>query len=245
VAPETASRGRTAHLWLLLPAAALAALWLAWRCLAAVDFLYPVFYDAIGVHGHIQQFAPQNRYKRGFEETTPEERARLFAAIVDAVHHSGEGLAELVYHDPGGHPVDRLLRPPEVGHLQDVARLLDRVLPAGALAMAWFVVHLLLIRRVGWRLPRLRQLLGRSLAVVAAGVAVVLLIGPRRVFGWAHDLVFPPDHPWFFYYQDSLMSTFMMAPYLFGAIAVVMLPLALLFYAALLWVAGRAAGQPA
>lgn len=241
--PESPGRGRTAHLWLLLPAAALAALWLAWRSLAAVDFLYPVFYDRIGVHEHIEEFAPQNRYKRGFEATTPAERQRLFAAIVDSIHRSGEGLAELAYRDPAGRPVDRLLRPPEVGHLRDVARLLDRLLPAGALAMAWVVVHLVLMRRLGWTMPPLRRLLGLSLAAVAAGVVLVLLAGPRRVFAWAHDLVFPPDHPWFFYYQDSLMSTFMMAPYLFGAIAVVMLPLAVLYYAALLWLAGRAAPQ--
>jgi hypothetical protein len=228
----------------LLPASALAALWLAWHALAAVDFLYPAFYDTIGVHEHIQEFAPENRYKRGFEDTTPAERQRLFAAIVDAIHHSGEGLEELTYHDAAGRPVDRLLRPPEVGHLQDVARLLDRLLPAGALAMAWVVVHLLLMRRLGWTLPPLRRLLGYSLAAVGVAVAVVLLIGPRRVFAWAHDLVFPPDHPWFFYYQDSLMSTFMMAPYLFGAIALVMLPLAVLGYAGLLWLAGRVAAQP-
>ncbi|NGP54215.1 DUF1461 domain-containing protein [Thioalkalivibrio sp. XN8] len=241
--PEAAGRGRTAHLWLLLPAAALAALWLSWHSLAAVDFLYPVFYDRIGVHEHIEEFAPQNRYKRGFETTTPAERQRLFAAIVDAIHRSGEGLEELAYRDPAGRPLDRLLRPPEAGHLRDVATLLERLLPAGALAMAWVVVHLVLMRRLGWTMPPLRRLLGLSLAAVAAGVALVLLVGPRRVFAWAHDLVFPPDHPWFFYYQDSLMSTFMMAPYLFGAITLVMLPLAVLYYAALLWLAGRTAPQ--
>ena len=244
--PEALPRGRTAHLWLFLPAAALAALWLAWRCLAAVDFLYPVLYDAIGVHEHIERFAPQNRYKQGFAETTPAERQRLFGAIVDAIHDSGAGLDELVYHDPQGRPVDRLLRTPEVGHLQDVARLLDRLLPVGGLATAWVALHLLLMRRLGWAMPRWRRLLGLSLAAVGAGVLVVVLAGPRRVFAWAHDLVFPPDHPWFFYYQDSLMSTFMMAPYLFGAIALVMLPLALSFYAGLLWLGGRAAArQPA
>jgi hypothetical protein len=243
VPPEAAARGRAAHLWLLLPAAALAALWLSWRCLAAADFLYPVLYDAIDVHGHIQEFAPQNRYKTGFEHTTRAERFRLFSAIVDAIHASGEGLEDLVYHDAEGRVVDRLLRPPEVGHLRDVAALVDRVAPVGWLAVLWTGLHLLLLRLRGWAVPPLGRLMGASLLATAAGVAAVLLAGPRRVFAWLHEAVFPPDHPWFFYYQDSLMSTMMKAPYLFGAIAVVMLALALLFYGLLLWAATRAAPQ--
>ena len=237
--PDGRDRGGRRHLWLLLPAAALAALWLAWRGLALVDFAYPVLYEAIDVHGHIETFAPQNRYKADFGTTTREERLRLFGEIVAAIHASGEGLAELRYHRPDGQVIDTLLREPEVGHLQDVATLVDRIAPIGWLAVAWTAIHLLLIQLFGWRMASLMRLLGASLLAVAAGVGVVLLIGARRVFYWLHDLVFPPDHPWFFYYQDSLMSTMMKAPDLFGAIAAILLLLGLLLYTGVLLLARR------
>lgn len=239
--PDGRGRGGLGHLWLLLPAAALASLWIAWRVLAAFDFLYPVFYDAIDVHGHIETFAPQNRYKADFGATTREERLRLFGEIVDAIHASGEGLAEIAYRRADGRVIDTLLRAPEVGHLQDVAHLVDRIAPVGWLAVGWTAIHLLLVRLFGWPLPSLARLLGASLLAVAAGTGLVLLIGARRVFYWSHAWAFPPDHPWFFYYQDSLMSTMMKAPDLFGAIAVVLLAAGLGLYALLLWTARRLA----
>lgn len=237
-------RGR-GHLLLLLPTAALAALWLSWRCLAAVDFVFPAFYEALDIHGHIEHFAPQNRYKSGFETTTRQERLRLFGAIVDSIHESGRGLAELEYRDPGGRPIDTLLREAEVVHLQDVANLVDRIAPVGWLAVAGVGIHLVLIRLLGWGVPPLSRLLGASLLATAAGVLLVIVIGAKRVFYWLHDFVFPPENPWFFYYQDSLMSTMMKAPDLFGAIAAVLLLLGLAIYAGLLVAARRLAAPTA
>ncbi len=46
-----------------------------------------------------------------------------------------------------------------------------------------------------------------------------MLIGPTKVFYWGHEVVFPENNQWFFYYEDSLMSTMMKAPALFGPIA--------------------------
>jgi hypothetical protein len=59
-----------------------------------------------------------------------------------------------------------------------------------------------------------------SLAAVSAVIGVILaVIGPKAVFTQLHIWVFPAEHKWFFYYQDSLMSTMMHAPILFGGIA--------------------------
>jgi hypothetical protein len=229
------------HLWLLLPAAVLAALWLSWRCLAAIDFLYPVFYDALDIQAHIEQFGPQNRYKSGFETTSREEHIRLFRAIVAAVHDSGRGLEALEYRDDQGRAIDRLLREPEVIHLRDVAQLVDWIRPVGWLAVAWSGIHLFLIRWLGWPVPPLRRLLAASGLATGAAVLLVLAIGPQRIFYWLHDLLFPPDHPWFFYYQDSLMTTMMKAPDLFAAIASALLLLGLFLYAGLLSAAHRLA----
>jgi hypothetical protein len=241
---ERRPRFGRAHLWLLLPAAALAALWLSWRLLAMVDFLFPVFYDALSIEAHIERFGPENRYKAGFETTTREERLRLFGAIVVSIHDSGQGLESLEYHDAQGQPIDRLLRSPEVVHLQDVAKLVDRLAPVGWLAVAWTGIHLLFIGWLGWTVPGLKKLLGASLAATLAAVLLVLAIGPRRVFYRMHEWVFPPENPWFFYYQDSLMSTMMKAPDLFGAIAAVILALGLAIYAGILFSARVASRHP-
>lgn len=234
------ARGR-GHLWLLLPAAALTALWLSWRCLAAADFLYPAFYELLDISGHIDRFGPENRYKRDFQTTHRDEHLRLFHEVVVAIHDSGQGLELLEYRDSAGRPIDRFLREPEVTHLRDVARLIDRVAPVGWIAVAWTGVHLLLIGALRWRVPRLRRLLGASLVATGAAVLLVLAIGPKRAFRLFHDAVFPPENPWFFYYQDSLMTTMMKAPDLFGAIAVTLLVLALGLYAIILLAAGRLA----
>jgi len=231
-----------AHLWLLLPAAALASLWLGWRGLAVADFLYPAWYRVLDVHGHIQHYAPLNRYRDGFATTTPADRKRLFAAIVDAIHADGRGLAELEYHDAAGRPLDRLLREPEVQHLEDVSRLVGVLAPAGWLAVAWTALHLALIRARHWRVPTVGRLLVASLATVTAAVAAVLVIGPVPVFYALHEWIFPPDRPWFFYYQDSLLTTMMKAPDLFGAIAAEILAVALLLYTGILFTARRLAG---
>ena len=202
-----------------------------------VDFLYPQFYAALDIQEHIERFGPENRYKKGFETTTSEERFRLFGVIVDAIHDSGHGLENIEYRDAAGRPLDRLLREPEIVHLQDVARLVDRLAPVGWAALAWTGLHLLLIRLLGWTVPPLTRLLGASVLATAVVFLLVIGIGPRKVSNVLHELVFPPENTWFFYYQDSLMSTMMKAPDLFGAIAVALVALGLLFYAALLYAA--------
>ena len=45
-----------------------------------------------------------------------------------------------------------------------------------------------------------------------------------------HEMVFPDDHQWFFYYQDSLMTTLMKAPDIFFAIGAVWAILASVIY---------------
>lgn len=216
-------------------------MWVSWRCLAWVDFLYPVFYEVLDIRAHIEEFGPQNRYKADFETTGREEHVRLFGEIAAAIHASGRGLESLEYRDDQGHAIDRLLREPEVIHLRDVAQLIDWIRPVGWLAFAWTGIHLLLIRWLAWPVPPLRRLLAASGLATGAAVLLVLAIGPQRIFYWLHDLLFPPENPWFFYYQDSLMTTLMKAPDLFGAIAVVLLVLGLLCYALLLLAARRMA----
>lgn len=202
---------------------------LSWLALARVDFLYAAIYEMAGLGKNIDHYAPKNRYRHRFEETTKAERVRLFAAIVTAIHHQGEGLESLTYHTPQGEAIAPLLRHAEVIHLKDVAHLIDRLLPVGLTATLLFLAATawLLMRRP--QLPPLRKVAPHALLVVALLLLLLFAIGPTRVFYALHVWIFPVGHKWFFYYQESLMSTMMRAPLLFGYIAALWGGVTLLF----------------
>lgn len=213
----------------------LMALYIAWHILAKMDFLYPLWYETLGIDRVIAVYGPRNRYRRHFETTTKTERIRLFSAIVQAIHRQGKGLETLVYTDPDGRPV-KLLRPAEILHLQDVSRLLDGLLKVGmGASLGWLVlVGLLRWRRV--ELPSNKVLMAIALVLLGTAGGIVLLLGPVEVFYGLHTRVFPAGHPWFFYYQDSLMTTLLKAPVIFGYIALVLSASSLVILAGLLFI---------
>jgi uncharacterized membrane protein len=240
------ARPLAALYWSVFAGALLVAgLFVSWQALAGFDFAYLVWHEVLGIGDTVARYAPENRWRQGFEHTTPIERARLFGAIVDAIHADGRGLADLRYHDPEGRELGRLLRPPEIVHLRDVARLVRWFEIAGIVALA-LVMALTLEAR--WRrrlLPPARRFLGVGAALVGGVLIVLLAAGPVEVFYALHELVFPPDHEWFFWYEESLMSMLMQAPNLFGFIAVAWLALTLVIagcaWAGMAWLLERRA----
>jgi len=230
-------RGRpsTVCLLLLLPAAGLGSLFLAWRLLAVFDFMYPAIYETADIGAHIEKYAPLNRYRDGFELTTRNEHQRLFGDISVAIRDSGNGLGSLVYEDPDGKTLGVLLRPAEIIHLTDVAKLVGILEQAGLAAVFVLVAVLIIIRRQRILLPppvRLFALAAGSVFVISIGV---IIAGPVDVFYGLHRRIFPSDNQWFFFYEESLMSTLMKAPDLFGYIAVILMALTLLFFWLILW----------
>ncbi|MDQ2075195.1 DUF1461 domain-containing protein [Marinimicrobium sp. ABcell2] len=222
-------------LWpLLLIGHLLAMSLLAWHLLAQVNFGYPVGYQVLDIHGHIQTYAPQNHYKDHFELTSSDEHKRLFAEITRAIQRGGEGLAEISYTLPSGEQTP-MMREPEVVHLQDVANLVRdfyRVGIAGGLILLGTLIYAY-HRRL--RLPPTRKLLSGFAMAIAAIAILVLAIGPLRVFYGLHDYAFPDDNPWFFYYQDSLMTTMMKAPDLFGFITLLLVAVFALLWGLSAW----------
>jgi len=132
------------------------------------------------------------------------------------VHNSGTGLADIEYQPPGKN-ARPLLHNAEVQHLQDVADFIDAgrvlfwVLLLLWLPLAWLCVWL--------KPPPMRWRLGITVFTVGAVLAWLLIAGPTQVFYQLHVWLFPAENEWFFYWQDSLMSTLMKAPVLFGGIA--------------------------
>ncbi|WP_317928778.1 DUF1461 domain-containing protein [Halioxenophilus sp. WMMB6] len=212
-------------------------LWLSWQLLSALNFSYPLWYRVLHIPAHIEKYAPQNSIRKDFSNTTAEERYRLFGEVVDAINSGGEGLAEIEYHDVNGVVIDTMYTESEVLHLQDVANLITAFD-----YLSYFAILVVIgysIRYLGYWggapiKPNWRALHAAVAGLLLACVAIIFVIGPKEVFYFAHRTIFPPDHPWLFYYQESLMSTSMKAPDLFGGLAVEWLLFALTGY--YLWI---------
>jgi len=222
-------------LWpLLLTGHFLAISLLSWHLLAQINFAYPLGYQLLDIDQHIQLYAPENRYKSDFAQTTPVEHQQIFEQITQAVQHQGQGLAEISYRLPDG-SYTRLRREPEVVHLQDVANLIDVVYWTGLLgALFWLLLFAYAFQKK-LTLPALKKILSGFLSVLIILTLIVLLIGPTKVFYWLHEQVFPDEHEWFFFYQDSLMTTLMKAPDLFGFISVILAVVFMLLWTLTLW----------
>lgn len=208
----------------------LVALTFSWVVMAKQNFWYGIWHDYTGIGTGIDTYGPLNRFKPGFGDTTRDQRIQLFAEINTAVHHGGDGLEAIRYHTLTSGGAQQMLREPEVVHLQDVANLIDLLFWVGFVSVIlWLGVSAYLILVLN-RLPGARQqALGLAVIVVPA-VILVLVLGPELVFNTLHEWIFPDGHQWFFYYQESLMSTLMLAPRLFGWIAIALLLLAVLWF---------------
>ncbi|MCC1498099.1 DUF1461 domain-containing protein [Alcanivorax sp. 1008] len=209
--------GASLSFWLAIAA--------AWSLSARLDYAYPIWYQVLKIDQHIARYAPYHPSKPGFARLTAEQHHQAFASISQAVHGRGEPLQDILYQPPGL-PALALLDDAEVRHLKDVARLLRM---AGWATLAALMLWLwLMVTQSGATLPSWRQRLLTIAAVAFVMSGLLMLAGPKAVFYQLHVWLFPPENPWFFYWEESLMSTLMKAPSLFGAIAVQILLLALL-----------------
>ncbi len=213
---------------------------LSWVVLAKVDFAYPLLHDYAGIGANIERYGPLNPLRPHFEQTTREDRIQLFHGIVEGIHHQGDGLASLLYHDRNGQPLNTLLTEAEITHLIDVANLIDKAKVAAVVALILWGILLALLLRNRQQLPSVKQLLVGllGLGVVVAGI---LALGAEKVFYQFHVWIFPEGHQWFFYYEESLMSMMMKAPDLFGYIAIMLVVLAVIIHVGLLWTYKRLA----
>ena len=209
-----------------------------WWLVSKADFFYSNLYDTIGISEHIAKYAPKNlRGRMDFEITPKEERVELFHGIVEAINNHGDGLKKLFYHD-ANQQLQPLLTLAEVIHLQDVANLLDKLKPLliGLLILWLAIIAFLRYKKIV--LPSSKELI-ISAVIIFALLGGVLLTGPERVFNLLHVWVFPDDHQWFFYYEESLMSTLMKAPDLFAYIAAIWGLFSIIISVALIWLLKR------
>lgn len=216
----------------------LSSLWCAWLILAQTNFLYDLNYEFLEVNSHIQQYAPQNRYRKHFEHTSPEQHSQLFAEISHAIRHDAEQLSEIEYtvtHLETSQPfTTTLLHKDEVTHLTDVYKLVNSGERLGFFVFIICFVLTIILGFSKFQFFNKQSIISLLLFITTVCISVVI-IGPTKVFYWLHKAIFPPENPWFFYYQDSLMTTFMKAPDLFIAIAIEWLLVSVIIMCAGIW----------
>lgn len=212
--------------------------WVSWHGLASINFAYSQGYKLLDIEKHIQRYGPQNRYKKGFALTAPEQHEALFAEIVEAIQNGGEGLDKIEYKLPFGKS-NLLLREPEVVHLQDVANLISLFNGTSIVCVVLLAALVAFYYKLKQPAPSLKQVaLGLLGLCIPVGITL-LVFGPKKVFYWLHVKIFPEDHQWFFYYQESLMTTLMKAPDVFGFIGAIWAVIAILLFALLQWVIAK------
>lgn len=209
---------------------------IAWIMMCKVDFLYPSFYDLLSIDETISEFAHQNYYKQGFELTSKSQHISIFSEIVTAIHNDGEGLKEISYtysNTLNQKITSSFLHQAEVIHLQDVAHLLNILMKLALIFMLiWCALSFFFIYK-NKPLPSFKSQIKSISLFIGMTLLVVSIIGPQKIFYWLHTVIFPAENQWFFYYQDSLMTTMMKAPILFAPISIVLMVLAFVIFIAM------------
>ena len=199
----------------------------SWQAVSSVNFAYPVWYQVLEIDKTIAKYGPQNQYRSGFESTTQVQHIQSFEEIAQSIELPLEqvkpALQSIVYSPKGSYLSKPLLHDAEVQHLYDVAVLLNHIQTA---CYAAFIISVLLFLLSFQRQTsaqktvylRVKDVYLIMLSLLLLGLVLIALIGFEAVFYQLHEWVFPADNQWFFYYQESLMTTLMQAPNLFAYI---------------------------
>lgn len=203
--------------------------YIAWMANAQLGYGYSWLYELYNIEEHIDQYGPQNRFRNSFALTSPDEHKALFQQIVHSVHDNGNGLEKIVY-TAGGH-TRSLLHKAEIVHLQDVANLINHlhviaVVSGFALVLLWISYR----KSSTSNQASKKGIIGVLVGVLFGIGLLFVIVGSKNIFYQMHVWIFPEDHQWFFYYQDSLMSTLMKAPDLFAGIAIQIVILGLMIF---------------
>ena len=201
-------------------------LYMSWQILSQANFLYDQIYDHNDLENHINEYAALNRNgKESFALTDKAERVQIFNDIAREINTGGEGLATISFFGTGEATRTPFLITEERDHLRDVANLVTSLKPLGALlasaliAFYGFCWYYKVSRyQYLWRPTGIFVSLFQIAAVVTLCVAITFALGPQKTFYLLHDWAFSDKAQWYFYFEDSLMTT-LMPEVVFGNIA--------------------------
>ena len=203
-------------------------LFLAWKSLSTVNFFFDKLYEFHAIDEQIEKYAPQNRNKTNFEVTSSTEHHRIFAEIVSSINSKGDGLAEISYFGPSGNRIDAFLTEAEIIHLKDVSNLVASfakiviILTCILIVFYGFSFYYKVTRsRYFWKPVSTSFSVSTMFLTLILLTGIIFLVGARSVFHILHEILFANKGQWFFYYQESLMTT-LLPESLFGTIAVML-----------------------
>jgi len=201
---------------------------LSWHLLSKTNFFFHQIYEINELEEHIDRYAPRNRNRDNFEDTTQEERARIFGEMVSSINSGGSGLSDIEYRDSSGDTIDTFLTEPEVEHLVDVSDIVSSANRAGLMVsgflLAFYGLNLIVRSRTGasfWKPAGVVSSLAGICMLALLVVAIIFIIGPRESFHILHEWFFADKGQWYFYFEDSLMTT-LLPEHVFGSIAILL-----------------------
>jgi uncharacterized membrane protein len=215
---------------------------ISWHLAAQIHFAYPLGYKLLNLDEHIAEYAPINHHKEDFEFTHKEDHWRLFGEICDSIQNQGKGLADIRYHLQNGETT-LLMHDREIVHLQDVANLVSQFYGVSSISFIIWLSGLVFIYYKKPTPPSMKKVISLFLLGIGISTMIILFIGAKDVFYWLHVQVFPEGHQWFFYYQDSLMTTLMKAPHIFAFIAILLVTELIIFWCACVYLMNRWAAK--
>jgi uncharacterized membrane protein len=213
--------------------ALISALWLAWSALRSFDFAFDFWYSALQLEQKIAYYAPNNRFRFAFENTSYETRKNIYQQISRNIHIEGAHFDQIIYNTKDGKVTDYFLTAPEIQHLEDVNHLITKVHWTAPVAAALFLsICGFYTLKPSAKFSLRAQGMVMSVLILLLS-APLFVFGPQKIFDILHQTIFPADHPWFFFYEDSLMTLLMYAPYSFAVIAALWGGISLLFFGVL------------
>ena len=215
--------------WGLTLSLLITCVYVSWQILSQVNFLYGSIYQHNKLEAHINEFAPLNRNnKESFARTTNEERIRVFNDIAYEINSGGAGLSKISYTYPGSEAPTIFLIDEEKDHLLDVANLVGKLKPIGAAVATLLIIfygvcwyYKVSQFKYLWRPSGVISSLLKILSITALLVGATYLIGPQKTFYLLHEWAFSDKAQWYFYFEDSLMTT-LMPEVVFANIAVLL-----------------------
>jgi lipoprotein signal peptidase len=216
--------------WGLTLSLLITCVYVSWQVLSQVNFLYSSIYQHNKLEAHINEFAPLNRNnKESFGRTTNVERIRVFNDIAYEINSGGEGLSKISYTYPGSEAPTIFLIDEEKDHLLDVANLVAKLKPIGAAVATLLIIfygvcwyYKVSQYRYLWRPAGVISSLLKILSITALLVGMTYVIGPQKTFYLLHEWAFSDKAQWYFYFEDSLMTT-LMPEVVFANIAVLLI----------------------
>lgn len=203
---------------------------ISWKISSMVNFNYSMWYDTLGINKTISKFSPQNKFgKSSFEYTNKEQHVLMFTKIVNSIVNDGNNLDTIFYRTIDDEKI-KLLTNSEIEHLRDVSILVNQLTVVWGVNLLFLITANIYCTKRSYKAPTLKIKTFICMFFLLSILAAFFVNGFISIFYYLHILVFPDNHQWFFYYQDSLMSTLMKAPDLFEVIAIMLLVISLPVY---------------